>query len=93
MPQAPCKKCGSKCCKYVATGIDTPTSAREFDQIRWYLLHENVHVFIDCDDVWHLEFVTRCGSLDKNGRCTAYEARPEICRVYGSESDTEWSRP
>lgn len=89
MPKPPCSACGSKCCKYIATAIDTPSSKRDYDHIRWYLLHKNVQVFIDLEGVWFLEFVTPCRALDAKGRCTAYESRPGICRVYGSESDSD----
>ena len=89
MTKLPCKECRSKCCKYVAVAIDTPTTSKDFDNIRWYLLHENVNVFIDLGSTWHVEFVTRCTSLAKNGDCTSYDSRPAICSVYGSEADSD----
>jgi Fe-S-cluster containining protein len=89
MQSLPCARCGSKCCKYVALPIDTPSCAGDIDHIRWYLHHKNVNVFIDNDNIWHVEFVTTCDSLGKDGRCSVYETRPDICRNYGSNRDTD----
>lgn len=47
-----CKNCGG-CCKHIALEIDTPEDRDDFEDIYWYLLHENVRVFItekDDDD-------------------------------------------
>jgi uncharacterized protein len=79
----PCTECGAKCCRYVAIEIHTPKTKREYDDIRWYLLHENVHVYIDHSNAWHVEFRTRCRSLADDHRCIEYETRPQICRDYG----------
>lgn len=86
MATLPCKECKSRCCKYVAVPIDTPRSKADRDHIRWYLHHKNVRVFIDHHNTWHLEFVTRCGSLGANGKCMSYELRPAICAVYGTDA-------
>lgn len=79
----PCIECGAQCCRYIAVEIDTPKTKREFDDIRWYLLHENVYVFIDHDQVWHIEFRTRCRALSAGHLCTEYDTRPQICRDHG----------
>ncbi len=78
-----CDACDALCCRYVATEIDRPTAKRDYDYIRWYLLHRHVAVFIDHDGSWFLEFETPCECLGERGRCTRYHARPRICRDHG----------
>jgi uncharacterized protein len=78
-----CGDCGARCCRYVATQIDTPTCKRDYDNIRWYLRHERMAVFVDHDNAWYLEVETRCRALGKDGRCLAYATRPRICREHG----------
>ena len=80
-----CGDCGALCCRYVATQIDDPTCKTDYDNIRWYLLHDNVYVFKDHDGDWYLEFETPCAQLDADGRCTNYANRPRICRRHGEE--------
>jgi Fe-S-cluster containining protein len=77
----PCFEC-AKCCTYVAVQIDAPTTNAEYDQIVWYLYHQNVEVFVDWDDAWHVLFRTRCENLDAAGMCRAYARRPAICKDF-----------
>jgi Fe-S-cluster containining protein len=79
-----CSGC-DHCCNYVALEIDKPENEEELDQIRWFLLHKNVWVFIDHDDSWNLQFNTPCEKLDKK-KCSFYEKRPQICRDYSTEN-------
>ncbi|HOO55396.1 MAG TPA: YkgJ family cysteine cluster protein [bacterium] len=74
-------ECNAKCCRYVAIVIDTPVSKADFEDIRWFVAHENTYVYKDEDNDWILEFVTPCKFL-KNNRCTMYDRRPVICRDY-----------
>ncbi|MGE0793685.1 MAG: YkgJ family cysteine cluster protein [Candidatus Woesearchaeota archaeon] len=46
----PCEGC-SKCCEYIALEIDAPTTEEEIENIKWYLLHKNVKVFITEEEV------------------------------------------
>ncbi len=85
MVKKTCENCEGECCKYVAVEIDTPETLKDFEDIKWFVMHKNVNVFIDEDDVWHVEFLTPCEFLDKNGRCSIYEKRPQICRDYDQE--------
>jgi len=79
------------CCRYVATEIDEPASKKDYGNIRWYLMHRDVHVFIDHEDEWYLEFETPCENLGSDNRCTIYEDRPHICREHGdTEIDCEF---
>ena len=77
-----CEKCGAVCCKHVALEIDKPTTKQEYDNIRWYLLHRDMEVFIEDDGKWYLKFETECTRLEKGGKCGYYGNRPAICRAY-----------
>ena len=83
-----CARCGGRCCRYVATEIDRPTCKRDYDNIRWYLLHKRVNVFVDHDGDWYIEFETPCEELDVTGRCGNYENRPRLCRHHGENGET-----
>jgi len=74
-------ECEAKCCRYVAIVIDTPRSKNDFENIRWFVSHENTYVSKDRDDDWLLEFATPCKHL-KDNLCAIYENRPLICRNY-----------
>jgi Fe-S-cluster containining protein len=76
-----CNRCSALCCRYVALPIDTPDTAAEYDNIRWYLMHENIHVFVEDGD-WYIAFMTRCKNLRDDNLCGIYETRPRICRGY-----------
>ncbi|HEV3021885.1 MAG TPA: YkgJ family cysteine cluster protein [Pirellulales bacterium] len=76
-----CNHCTAKCCKYFALPIETPTTHKDFDYIRWYLLHDMATVFIEEGD-WYLLVHTRCKHLRSDNRCGIYETRPQICREY-----------
>ena len=79
-----CNYCSAKCCKYFALPIDTPTVRKDFDYIRWYLLHDAATVFVEGDS-WYLLVHTRCKHLGDDNRCGIYETRPQICRDYSTE--------
>jgi Fe-S-cluster containining protein len=76
-----CEQCAAACCRYIALPIDKPRTARDYDDIRWYVMHQGVSVFVEDGD-WYCQFQTRCRSLGADNRCTIYQARPEICREY-----------
>lgn len=80
--KADCIACKATCCRHIATGIDTPTCKRDYDNIRWYLMHENVRVYIDGEDSWVLEFNTLCRNLSSDNTCSYYSNRPKICSDY-----------
>jgi len=69
------------CCRYVALPIDRPRTRRDFDDIRWYLMHEGVSVFIE-EGNWYAQFLLKCNNLLPDRRCAIYERRPAICREY-----------
>jgi Fe-S-cluster containining protein len=75
-----CDSC-DLCCKYVAIEIDKPANKKDYDNITWQLLHENVNIFIDFSDDWYIEFVTPCSALNiKTKLCKIYKSRPSVCR-------------
>ena len=76
----PCEGC-DHCCRYIAIEIDRPRTKRDFDNIRWYLLHRNVSVMIDWEGSWLVQFDTPCEWL-KEGKCSHYALRPDMCREY-----------
>ena len=82
----PCHLCTARCCKYFALPIETPSTLDDYDQIRWYLMHEGVGVWMDEGD-WYLEIRTVCKHLQPDNSCGIYETRPQICRDYGSEKE------
>jgi Fe-S-cluster containining protein len=76
----PCAGC-DHCCRYVTINIPTPRTKLDFNNIRWYILHRNVSVFVDWEGDWMVQFDTPCEWL-VDGRCSHYTFRPEICRDY-----------
>ena len=83
-----CAQCSALCCRQVALPLDNPESAEDFDNIRWYLMHENVHVFVE-DEQWYLACASKCKHLQDDNRCGVYETRPRICRKYTTDN-CEW---
>ncbi|MFH1746647.1 MAG: YkgJ family cysteine cluster protein [Planctomycetota bacterium] len=84
MPGILCEHCTGACCRYIALPIETPDTRPEFDDIRWYLLHENISVFVE-DGEWFINMVTPCRHLQADNRCGIYATRPRICRQYTTE--------
>ncbi len=80
-----CDKCVALCCRYFALPIDNPKDAEDFDNIRWYLMHENIVVFIE-DKQWYIGILTKCKNLLPDNRCGIYETRPRICRNYDTDN-------
>jgi Fe-S-cluster containining protein len=80
-----CNYCSAKCCKYFALPLDTPTTRKDFDYIRWYLLHGEASVFIE-EGSWYLLVHTHCKHLKPDNRCAIYETRPQICRDYSIDN-------
>lgn len=79
-----CEHCSGHCCKYIALPLDKPKTKRDFEDMRWYLLHRNVTIFVE-DGEWYIQFTTSCRHQLPDNRCGIYETRPTICRVYSTE--------
>ena len=91
--QCLCDYCSAKCCRYFALPIETPVTRKDFDFIRWYLLHQHATVFTE-DGNWYLLVHTRCKHLQPDNRCAAYATRPQICRQYNTrdcEYEDDWT--
>ncbi len=80
-----CDSCSALCCRYFALPLDNPTTARDYDNIRWYLIHENVVVYIEKRQ-WYIGILNKCKNLQADNRCGIYETRPQICREYTTEN-------
>lgn len=80
-----CEHCVGYCCRHIALPIDVPEEKKDFDDIRWYLLHEGVGVFVE-DDQWYIQINTTCRHLQPDFRCGVYETRPQICRDYSTDN-------
>ncbi len=85
MPGTLCEHCTAACCRYIALPIEKPETRADFDDIRWYLLHEHVSVFVEDGD-WYIAFNTPCRHLQPDNRCGIYEARPRVCRAYSTDN-------
>ncbi|MBN1131032.1 MAG: YkgJ family cysteine cluster protein [Chitinispirillaceae bacterium] len=85
-PQPPCQACNGLCCRHIALELDVPTRKADFDNIRWYLMHETVKVGIDHSGDWLIEIPLVCRHLRKKG-CAIYKKRPDICREYPGKND------
>ncbi len=85
MPSCLCEHCTAACCRYIALPIDKPDSAGEFENIRWYLAHENISVFVDKGE-WYISFATPCRYLREDFKCGIYKTRPKICRSYRTDN-------
>ncbi len=80
-----CQRCGAKCCTYFCFEIDKPDNYEEFEDIRWFLCHENIRVHIDEED-WFIDIANPCKYLGPNNRCKIYDDRPIICRGYSKDN-------
>lgn len=85
-----CSRCDAKCCRYIALEIDKPTCKRDYDQIRWYLRHKDVHVFVDHEGDWCIEFKANCDALGTDNRCAKYDDRPNVCKEHGRGKECDY---
>ena len=80
-----CKKCAGLCCRYLALPIETPTEKDDYDDIRWYLAHEGISIFVEDSD-WYIQIANRCKHLTRDNLCEIYDERPKICRGYADDN-------
>jgi len=77
-----CKKCKGLCCRYFALPIETPEDKGDYDDIRWFLCHKDITVFVEDGD-WYINIKNKCKYLsEEDYRCKIYNNRPRICRGY-----------
>ncbi|HUT59608.1 MAG TPA: YkgJ family cysteine cluster protein [Phycisphaerae bacterium] len=80
-----CLECNAKCCRYFCLEIDKPETFDDFENIRWYMLHEKVTAHIDDEGDWCLLIDNLCKMLVETpagARCKDYANRPMICRRF-----------
>ena len=80
-----CQECAGLCCRYLALPIETPADKDDYDDIRWYLAHEGISVFVEEKD-WYIQIASRCKHLSRDNLCGIYEERPKICRKYADDN-------
>jgi Fe-S-cluster containining protein len=85
-----CPKCGARCCTYYTVMLDEPEDADDFDELRWFLAHEDCYIYVD-EGEWHLNVISRCRFLGEDARCTIYDHRPDVCREFGHEEECEFT--
>jgi|SRR3989339_833518 len=73
------------CCEYITVIIPTPTSHKEIDRIKWYLLH-NVHVYITEAGEWKIDVPMKCSALNNKGKCSIYKDRPQLCKDHSQDT-------
>ena len=80
--QSLCDDCKGLCCRYMALPLETPEDKEDFDDIRWYLCHKDITVFVEDGD-WYVNIKNKCRHLsEKDYLCKIYDKRPKICRGY-----------
>ncbi|GMU22390.1 MAG: hypothetical protein AMXMBFR13_24760 [Phycisphaerae bacterium] len=79
-----CDQCVGLCCRYFAFSIDKPETKRDFEDLRWYILHEDTLIFVE-DGEWYVQINRKCRALLPDNRCGIYENRPTICRSYKTD--------
>lgn len=78
-----CAYCTARCCRYFSLPIETPKTWNDFDNMRWYMMHGQVTMFVD-QGTWYLVVHADCRSLQPDNRCGIYDDRPSICRKYST---------
>jgi len=79
-----CRQCPAKCCRYFCFQLDTPESFEQFENLRWFLLHEGIGIHVD-EGNWFISIDNKCRRLTDDGRCADYAGRPVICRRYDTD--------
>ncbi len=85
-----CAKCGGRCCTYYTVMLDEPEDADDFDELRWFLAHEDCYIYVD-EGEWHLNVISRCRFLGEDTRCAIYDHRPGVCREFGHDEECEFT--
>jgi Fe-S-cluster containining protein len=81
-----CDQCTGLCCRYFALPIETPKDKGDYDDIRWFLCHKDITVFVEDGD-WYINIKNKCKYLsEKDHSCLIYDKRPRICRGYSHSS-------
>jgi Fe-S-cluster containining protein len=84
-----CHTCNGLCCRHIALPLDTPKSKTDYDNLRWFLMHNRIVVGIDHEGGWMIEVPTLCRHLKANNRCAEYENRPKLCKTFPANEPCE----
>ncbi len=84
--------CRARCCRYLTIYIPAPRRKADFDELSWFLAHENISIYFDARR-WHVEVRTRCKYLNSQNLCAIYETRPAVCRGYDLDECEYPERP
>ncbi len=76
--------CKASCCQYIVNKIQAPRTKADFDELYWFLCHDNMVVYIERRK-WYLLVETPCRHLDQKSRCEIYSKRPYVCRQHSEE--------
>lgn len=81
-----CARClPAKCCLYFSLEIDRPRTKRDYDDLLWFLAHEDVSIYL-WKRKWYLMVHNRCRFLDGDTNlCRIYETRPKMCREHSPD--------
>lgn len=70
----------------LCTSYRYPEDWDDYDDIRWYLTHKNITVFVEDGD-WYLNVKNKCRHLsEKDYRCQIHNKRPKICGEYSPKN-------
>ena len=64
----------------------------DYDELKWFVAHENVTVYQDNDGTWMAEFATPCKCLTDENTCAIYHTRPMVCADYDPDNCTANSK-
>jgi uncharacterized protein len=81
----PCLDCNAACCRELSVDIGTPKTKKDWEEIKWLVVHKNVHVYQDNENDWMVEFISPCEKLDEKGLCKIYDKRPGVCSEHSHE--------
>ena len=70
--------------------LDTPRSRSDFENIRWYLAHQEIIIYVEKKQ-WYMHVNTPCRFLGADNKCQIYDKRPEICGEH-DPSDCEFNQ-
>lgn len=86
------QECGARCCRYITVLIKAPRRKADYDEISWFLAHEDISVYVESRR-WYLEVRNKCKYLTDDNLCSIYENRPDVCRQYDPDSCEYPKRP
>ena len=79
-----CQGCG-QCCTYITIEIKKPQDKDDWDELLWFLNHENIWIFVE-DGEWFVQVNNKCKHLKDDKTCGIYQRRPLVCREHNHES-------